>query len=385
MANLNNDQFRELLAAATEAARGGAVARINANRKVPQLSSTDPEDWREFRNQFTEIAHLGGWDAERSRRELRIAIVGEARVMVEDIDLLPPLGPGVAGHAPLQAALNELEVRFTPPAVGDVKRVEFLSAKQEPEESIRHWQGRVRSLYRRAHPGVANAIVETQRDLLDRFILGLFDDYVRTRTWEHRPLTMTAAGDFAFQMTSSQKMLSTVALSGTKSPGGGAGVNALTNGHNSLINPYGINPALAASSSASTSNGAPSTTEGTEGVHALHHRGACDWCGDNRHAIDTCRSFLAARDKARRGGFKKERGSSRRNGYYRGEDKQGAKGDRDHRDGGKPRGRGGRGRGRGDRRQGSRYHDDRRGSYDYQTAAVEIDDVAWDSYMSGNE
>jgi hypothetical protein len=95
MANLNNEQFRELLAAATEAARGGAVARINANRKVPQLSSTDPEDWREFRNQFTEIAHLGGWDAERSRRELRIAIVGEARVMVEDIDLLPPLGPGV--------------------------------------------------------------------------------------------------------------------------------------------------------------------------------------------------------------------------------------------------------------------------------------------------
>ena len=86
-------------------------------------------------------------------------------------------------------------------AFSTVNTVAFMSAKQEPDESIADWEKRALSLYLDCHPKVGAALASTARDLLDRFILGLYEDKVREDTWAwiwpDRLITIGAASDFA--------------------------------------------------------------------------------------------------------------------------------------------------------------------------------------------
>jgi hypothetical protein len=69
-------------------------------------------------------------------------------------------------------------------AFSTVRNIAFMSAKQEPDESITDWEKRALNLYQACHPKVGLGLwPEPHRDLLDRFILGLYDDKIRDSTW----------------------------------------------------------------------------------------------------------------------------------------------------------------------------------------------------------
>ncbi len=133
-----------------------------------------------------------------------MALQGDARVLCEDIDFVP-IGPVVP---PLAPVLDLLQARFCPPGDSDVMRVDFRSAKQEPGEPVQIWMGRCRSLFVRAHPDVLAEDVDIQRYLIDQFILGMADPYMKTRTWERRPATLADAGNFAVNLAAGQQILS---------------------------------------------------------------------------------------------------------------------------------------------------------------------------------
>ena len=136
-----------------------------------------------------------------------MALQGDARVLCEDIDVLPA-GVAAAAMPGVEAALDLMEARFCPPGDSDVMRVDFRSAKQEPGEPVQIWMGRCRSLFVRAHPNIFAADVDGQRYLIDQFILGMADPYMKTRTWERRPATLADAGNFAVNLAAGQQILS---------------------------------------------------------------------------------------------------------------------------------------------------------------------------------
>jgi len=99
--------------------------------------------------------------------------------------------------APVAELLDLYEARFCPAADNDLARMTLRDSKQSESETILAWHARARHLFKRAYPQLTLQQLATHRDLMDTFILGLFNTEIRQETWRARPLTYALCLDSA--------------------------------------------------------------------------------------------------------------------------------------------------------------------------------------------
>src|SRR5210317_2207425 len=131
------------------------------DKKIRPLNSIDPNDWREWRENFTFDLEIMGdlWSEQRKRLELASAMMGPAKAVVRDIEVLPPRPPApAAGQAaanwnipPVAELLDLYEARFIPDAGSELLRAQVKMARQQEGESILQWHSRLRGLWQRAY------------------------------------------------------------------------------------------------------------------------------------------------------------------------------------------------------------------------------------------
>ena len=173
--NLQPDQLQQLIQAV-----GGGNGNRSSKRLTP-FSSADPTDWIAWRTTFGRVAELQQWNDNQKRLQLLAAMEGLACRQVSTIDV-----DGMGWEEILNAYGN----RFLPPAAGQLAREQFSAAKQWESEGITAWHTRLSELYGRAYP---NGNLDTDRILIEKFVMGLNHATVLDRTWDTDPQTMQAA------------------------------------------------------------------------------------------------------------------------------------------------------------------------------------------------
>ena len=155
--------------------------------KLKVLESTDPQSWLQWRARFENIARCKGWNDAQQRRALAQAMSGKAIEATQHVQI-----EAHGGKPALTAvqALDAYEAKFVTQAGTTQARSEFLAASQGKDESLPAWHTRVSTLYRRAHPGVN---IDDNRELLERFCLGMWDSKIADRTLTDQPATMAQA------------------------------------------------------------------------------------------------------------------------------------------------------------------------------------------------
>ncbi len=171
------DALAEAMARNPPAGGQGQVAE--KTRKVDKLSDNSATAWLIWKEGFEMIRKTANWTGLRARRELFIAMEGDAAsatrgIAVED----PPADAQGPGYVPLtlEAVLRTYESRFCTAAASDMARAEFLALKQKEGESIVNYHARGRSLWERAAPP-GHRLREDDpiegRELRERFTHGL--------------------------------------------------------------------------------------------------------------------------------------------------------------------------------------------------------------------
>jgi len=255
---------------------GNALRQNRDSRRAPTLAVQDPREWRAFRRDFMDAVAINRWDHTRARRELRMALQGPVRQLVEDIDFVPdPLPAPLVAMPAVDGVLDTIEARICPPGDSDVHRINFRHSCQEPGESVMEWLGRCRSLFARSNPEVPAEQLDGNRFIIDQFVLGLTSTYMKTRTWERRPNTLTDAGNFAVNLEAGQQVITGQA----PRPGQDPRVNALQ-------------------------------PENPHFIAAVGKTGACFFCNRTNHQLKDCRDFASFKkryeeERGRRGQNKK--------------------------------------------------------------------------------
>jgi hypothetical protein len=187
---LTNAQNTVLAAApAAAGAAGGAGAHQGGYRKIPNFESADPFEWTSWRRSFAIASQANQWDDLRQRRECAASMMGAAQRAVQEIVYEPPV---VAGQPPftIDTLLGLYQDRFQPAALGRLSRVNFASAKQTETEQVLAWHGRLRALFIRAFPAAEPA---ADANLIDKFVLGLFDPRILEYVWQQDAQTFQQA------------------------------------------------------------------------------------------------------------------------------------------------------------------------------------------------
>lgn len=178
---MNADQFQIFLDNVQQALHNHGQG--NDNAKLMSYNNKPEEmTWTDFRVHFITVMQTTGWNDLRARRQLKIAMKGEAATMVNDLT--------VEGHNNIQAMLNAFEQRFLPAAEGNLIRAEFRAARQQPNETLLKFHTRIRTLFVRAYP---NDPVANNRHLIDTFVAGLADPAIKMHTLDQTPNTFAEA------------------------------------------------------------------------------------------------------------------------------------------------------------------------------------------------
>ena len=262
---MNAAQLQQLIDAV-----GAAAGNRPASRKVPEFSSADPNEWQTWEENFLLIVAINGWDNRRARRELAAAMTGIAKTYVRDIDV-----GDVAAAAPIADQLTLYRARFMPEAAGDMARVTIRDACRTEGETVQGWHARLRALWVRAYPDLDANGLNNNKDLIEKFALGLADDYVTSEVWKARPATYADALTVANNMDAARMVLE------SRRPGSTAHLGLTIKkepGINSLGNPSDQNSVNRLGSSNNRKDG-----KGGE---------VCNFCLIPGHYMRDCRSVL---------------------------------------------------------------------------------------------
>ncbi len=184
------------------AAAGGAAGAAPAapagvgqgGRKVPAFDSLDPTEWKTWKNRFSTIAQIAGWNDLRARQELFASMTGVAAKVVSDIAIIDPAGGPPAGVPPrnLARVLRDYENRFVTAEASDQAKAEFNTAQQLTDESLLEWHSRLRDLFLRAYPGAEVDNDPGGQMLRDRFTGGLDNREIKVYVYDRRPANYRA-------------------------------------------------------------------------------------------------------------------------------------------------------------------------------------------------
>jgi hypothetical protein len=151
--------------------------------KKPEFASGDAVGWMEWRQRFLICVVVNNWDDLRARRECFSAMSGKAHSYVQDIDR-----GEVAPVQPVGQLLDLYEQRFLPRSAGEMARGQFRRARQDEDEEVLAWHARLRTLYKRANPGLNEAQIEIAAELRETFLLGLATSSIRKEAWKLYPV-----------------------------------------------------------------------------------------------------------------------------------------------------------------------------------------------------
>ena len=159
-----NDNLAQLLQEAQQ-----LRAQPAKKTTIKGFSSTDPVEWMEWIRQFRTVANVNNWGDQRARRELFLAMEGEARHHIQHLPLGDE-GPNVAAVGEL---VDQYTAIFVPEGGTEAARYHLKNTSQEEEETLKQWHSRVRTAFCRAYPQMGGADVELNGDLREYFINGL--------------------------------------------------------------------------------------------------------------------------------------------------------------------------------------------------------------------
>ncbi len=202
MAGLNPAQFQQFLDHVAN-----TLGQNRDRRKLDPFSSGIGPEWQVWRTACETTVVVNGWNNQRARREIKIAIKDPAAQAVREIPIEDEPAQGAADAADYHLLLDLYEARFLPAAAADALQVTFEMASQEETESTLAWHSRLRSIFTRANPGLAPAEIQDSRQLRTRFILGLSDRKVRENTWNRRPANYEQALVEASNMEAGEAIL----------------------------------------------------------------------------------------------------------------------------------------------------------------------------------
>lgn len=149
--------------------------------KVRTFESARPDEWLTWRRYFENLAQTWGWNDLRQRRELLLAMDGEAARATADLD--------VNDYADIDLMFEAYQGRFITTAGSDLARTEFTQARQLPDEDLLQFHARVRTLFTRAYPGVAQVGGGLATTLRETYVWGIADTKVSEYVWDRRPDT----------------------------------------------------------------------------------------------------------------------------------------------------------------------------------------------------
>ena len=165
-----------------------------ASSKIPSLSSTDPTEFKIFRENFQLIAAANEWGVQRSKQICKAALNGEAALILHDIDLGAHEGDHVLT---LEGLLDAYENRIIAPAASAAAEIEFEACRQLPSENILTFHTRARRLFLRAFPNTTAADLDNSRTLIHKFISGLSSAETQRYVFRSNPASFTEALNLA--------------------------------------------------------------------------------------------------------------------------------------------------------------------------------------------
>ena len=151
--------------------------------KVRVFSSGDAVEWMEWIRQFRMAVQTNGWGNRLARRELAMAMDGEARHLVQHIDPGEDSVaiPNDADVQPLAELVAAYQAVFVPVGGTEAAKEQLWTAKQEEDEGLKQWHSRIRMIYCRAYPQIGWQDLEVNSDLRTFFIKGLKSFHLKDR------------------------------------------------------------------------------------------------------------------------------------------------------------------------------------------------------------
>lgn len=193
-----------------------------AAASLPILKEATGDAWLSFRRKFRVCCQINGWDDQRQRLQVLLAMDGDALARVQDLEPIPDPLPVPWS---VELFLDQLEARFVHASDSVAARVAYRQACQKREEGVGQWHSRLRALHVRAWRNRADR--DQDCDLIHQYGWGLRVAAVKRRVIEENPNTYTRALELAFQAESAQLILDNGSHSGgahsINEMGGGAG------------------------------------------------------------------------------------------------------------------------------------------------------------------
>ena len=164
-------------------------------KKLRPLSSATPEDWIDWRDHFSIVQAMNGWNNQRARREIAASMTGSARRLVRSIQVGDEVEDGDDDAEDFVDLLDAYGQRFQPTIAVEHLKMKVRCAQQKEDETINEWLGRYRDMYDRAYPELVllNGDIEEWPDAITGFVNGLRHKTVAHDTRDKNPDSMTAA------------------------------------------------------------------------------------------------------------------------------------------------------------------------------------------------
>ena len=176
-------QFQELLGAIQHPQQ---QQQRRERSKLTPFVSTQPADWREFRQRCNVGKAINGWGEHDAKQMVRNACEGPAakRMMTVSFGGDPALDPVPADAKTYEQYMNDVELRFQHREASAIAISDFKKARMRAEEDYVAWHTRLYDIYVLAYP---NRDGETDQDLIRAFIMGLDNQVIADHLMDRDP------------------------------------------------------------------------------------------------------------------------------------------------------------------------------------------------------
>ena len=192
--NMTNAQLQQIIQAAAPAA---APARRKAEKRLSPFTTGRDVDWLAWKANYVRVAALNGWDEDEKRHQILASMEGLACRLIQTVQVdNPPLTS--------DEIIAAFEARFLPPAAGQMAKEDFNEARQRRTETVNAWHTRIVEIFLRAYP---TRDLDTDSQLIEKFIGGIYHPTVQERTFVAQPTTMLDALNIATSMVAAVRLI----------------------------------------------------------------------------------------------------------------------------------------------------------------------------------
>lgn len=172
---MDGPQIERLLLSVEQMAGAGRQGK----RRPDRLAKIDASAYLLWEEQFRLCVAANGWDHATARREARMAMQDDAAKAVRGI----PVGDLDQPVQPFTDLLLLYKAIHCNPATTEAAWIQFGKTRQKNDgETLVAWHSRVRYEFSLAYPDVAAEQINTNRDLIRKFVHGIANTEVADKT-----------------------------------------------------------------------------------------------------------------------------------------------------------------------------------------------------------